>query len=155
MSASVRPASRAGRLARLGFADPARADALLDDGAIAGLTDPMDHVFGDGLTDALSQVADPDLALLGLVRLMESLGKRDVDTEDHGRDLIAALRRTGPACDRLLAVLGASTALVDHLVTHPAHWRYVTDATRQSAEQRRDALVGAVTMAMAMAKTKG
>ena len=66
MSASVRPASRAGRLARLGFADPARADALLDDRAIAGLTDPLDDVFGDGLADALSQVADPDLALLGL-----------------------------------------------------------------------------------------
>src|SRR5674476_165989 len=119
----------------------------------------MDHVFGDGLADALSQVADPDLALLGLVRLMESLGKRDVKTSDHGEDrgeeLIAALRHDGPGCDRLLAVLGASTALVDHLVTHPAHWRYVTDATRQSAEQRRDALVGAVTMAMAMAKTKG
>jgi len=148
VSASVRPASRAGRLARLGFADPSRADALLDDRAIAGLTDPMDHVFGDGLADALSNVADPDLALLGLVRLMESLGKRDLKKADGGGELIAALRHAGPGRDRLLAVLGASTALVDHLVTHPAHWRYVTEATRQSAEQRRDALVSAVTMAM-------
>ena len=152
MSASARPASRAGRLARLGFADPARADALLDNPALAGLSDPLDEVFGDGLPDALSQVADPDLALLGLVRLMESLGKLDIDDErpgvggtDRGGDLIAALRHPGPGRDRLLAVLGASSALGDHLATHPGHWRCVTDATRQSAEQRRDALVTAVT----------
>ena len=135
-------------MARLGFADPARAEALLDDRAIAGLTDPLDDVFGDGLADALSNVADPDLALLGLVRLMESLGKRDLKKEDRGGELIAALRHAGTGRDRLLAVLGASTALVDHLVTHPAHWRYVTEATRQSAEQRRAAMVGAVTTAM-------
>ena len=153
MNASVRPGSRVGRLARLGFADPAQAEAFLDDPALAGLSDPLDDVFGDGLVDALSQVADPDLALVGLVRLMESLGKRDVEKEDRGGELIAALRHAGPGRDRLMAVLGASSALVDHLVTHPAHWRNVTEATRQSAEQRRDALVGAVTGAMTKAAT--
>ena len=80
MSPFARSVSRAARLARLGFADPARADALLDDPALVGLTDPMDEVFADGLPDALSQVADPDLALLGLVRLMESLRQADIDT---------------------------------------------------------------------------
>ena len=129
----------------MGFADPARADTLLDDPALAGLTDPLDEVFGDGLPDALSQVADPDLALFGLVRLMESLGKTDIDGEDHVGELIAALRHAGPGRDRLLAVLGASSALGDHLVTHPGHWRAVTEATRQSAEQRRDDVVAAVT----------
>jgi [glutamine synthetase] adenylyltransferase / [glutamine synthetase]-adenylyl-L-tyrosine phosphorylase len=132
----------------LGFAEPARADTLLDDPALAGLTDPLDDVFGDGLPDALSQVADPDLALLGLVRLMEALGKTDIDGEDHVGDLIADLRHAGPARDRLLAVLGASSALGDHLVTHPGHWRAVTEAKRQSAEQRRDDLVDAVTAAL-------
>ena len=148
MSASARSASRAGRLARLGFADPARADALLDDPALSGLTDPLDEVFGDGLSDALSQVADPDLALLGLVRMMESLRKNDIDGEGRvvdSAELIAALRHAGAGRDRLLAVLGASSALVDHLVTHPGHWCCVTDARRQSAEQRRAALVTAVT----------
>jgi len=108
----------------LGFADPARADALLDDPALAGLTDPLDEVFGDGLPDALSQVADPDLALLGLVRMMESLRKADIDGEGRvvdSAELIAALRHAGPGRDRLLAVLGASSALVDHLVT-PCGW---------------------------------
>jgi glutamate-ammonia-ligase adenylyltransferase len=144
VSALARTGSRLGRLARLGFAEPARADVLLDDPALAGLTDPMDEVFEDGLPDALSQVADPDLALLGLVRLMESLSKTDIDGEDHVGVLIAALRHAGQARDRLLAVLGASAALGDHLVTHPGHWRSVTEATRQGAEQRRADVVGAV-----------
>jgi [glutamine synthetase] adenylyltransferase / [glutamine synthetase]-adenylyl-L-tyrosine phosphorylase len=121
---------------------------LLDDPALAGLSDPLDEVFRDGLPDALSQVADPDLALLGLVRLMESLSKNDIDREDHAGELIAALRHAGPGRDRLLAVLGASSALGDHLTTHPGHWRCVTEATRQSAEQRRDEVISAVTKAL-------
>ena len=132
----------------MGFAEPDRADTLLDDPALAGLTDPLDDVFGDGLPDALSQVADPDLALFGLVRLMEALGKTDIDGEDHVGDLIADLRHAGQARDRLLAVLGASSALGDHLATHPGHWRAVTEASRQSAEQRREDLVGAVTSSL-------
>jgi glutamate-ammonia-ligase adenylyltransferase len=39
------------------------------------------------------------------------------------------------------------------LVTHPAQWRCVTEATRQSAEQRREDLVGAVTVAIDKAGT--
>ena len=75
----------------MGFAEPERADTLLDDPALAGLTDPLDEVFADGLPDALSQVADPDLALLGLVRLMESLDKADTEGEGFVGELIAAL----------------------------------------------------------------
>ena len=145
VSALARGGSRVGRLARLGFGEPARADTLLDDPALAGLTDPLDEVFADGLPDALSQVADPDLALLGLVRLMESLAKADIDDEGSRGELIAALRHASAGRDRLLAVLGASSALGDHLVTHPDHWRAVTDATRQSAAQRREEAVAAVT----------
>ena len=151
MTVFARAASRAGRLARLGFADPARADILLADPALAGLSDPFDEVFRDGLPDALSQVADPDLALLGLVRLMEALGKTDIDGEDHAGALIAALRHASAGRDRLLAVLGASSALGDHLVTHPGHWRCVTEATRQSAEQRRDEVISAVTKVLTSA----
>jgi len=149
VSPFARSGSRVGRLARLGFAEPARADTLLGDPALAGLTDPLDEVFTDGLPDALSQVADPDLALQGLVRLMESLGKVDIDNEGYGGELIAALRHASAGRDRLLAVLGASSALGDHLVTHPGHWRAVIEATRQNAEQRRDDVVGAVSSALA------
>jgi glutamate-ammonia-ligase adenylyltransferase len=124
---------------------------LLEEPALAGLTDPLDEVFADGLPDALSQVADPDLALLGLVRLMASLGKADIEDEGDSGELIAALRHASVGRDRLLAVLGASSALGDHLVTHPGHWRAVTEATRHSAEQRRDQMVGAVSAALSSA----
>ena len=60
------------------------------------------------------------------------------------RELVAALRHRGPGQDRLLAVLGSSVALGDHLVGHPEHWSSVTAAQRRTAEQRRDELVAAV-----------
>ena len=78
-SSSRATTSRAAQLARLGFADAARADRLLDDPALAGLFDPLRRRFGDGVVDALGAVADPDLALLGLVRLMEALRRLDDD----------------------------------------------------------------------------
>ena len=143
-SSSRATSSRAGQLARLGFADPARAERLLDDPALAGLVDPFDDVFDDGVVDALGAVADPDLALLGLVRLMEALRRLDDDGQHSVRELVAALRHRGPGQDRLLAVLGSSVALGDHLVGHPEHWSSVTAAQRRTAEQRRDELVAAV-----------
>jgi glutamate-ammonia-ligase adenylyltransferase len=42
-------------------------------------------------------------------------------------------------------VLGASTALTDHLVAHPEHWSAATDAVPLDAGARRAALVDAVT----------
>ena len=149
---SGRPTSQSATLARRGFADPGRAAQLLSDRALAGLVDPFDDVFSDGLPDALAAVADPDLALLSLVRLMDALRRSEPSRRDAesgpGREvsgLIAALRHPGPARDRLLAVLGASSALGDHLVTHPEHWRSVADAAPMLPEQRVHDLVEAVT----------
>ncbi len=135
---------------RLGFADPAGAQRLAADPALVGLIDPMDDSFADGLLHALSGVADPDLALLTLVRLMESLrAKVAAHPDDDSLDrevpaLIAALRRPGPARTRLLAVLGASIALGDHLVAHPEHWRSVADARPVAVGERIEQLVAAV-----------
>ncbi|MGH3239811.1 MAG: hypothetical protein ACRDNL_05485, partial [Spirillospora sp.] len=61
-----RRSSLAGRLARLGFTDAARAERLLldaerDCGAVP-----------DDLLDALGGSADPDLALDGLLRLLSA-----------------------------------------------------------------------------------
>lgn len=146
-----RPTSRAAALARLGFEDSRRAEQMLADPALAGLVDPLDDVFRDGLPDALGDVADPDLALLSLVRLMESLRaseprRRDEETAGaEVRGLVAALRHAGRARDRLLAVLGASTALGDHLVAHPEHWSAVADARPLPVEDRVAELVAAVT----------
>jgi glutamate-ammonia-ligase adenylyltransferase len=148
---SGRPTSHAATLARLGFADAQRAAQLLADPALAGLIDPLDDLFSDGLTDALGAVADPDLALLGVVRLMESLRaseprRRDVESGPGAEvaGLVAALRHPGDARDRLLAVLGASSALGDHLVAHPEHWRSVADAGPRTPHERIQELVEAV-----------
>lgn len=135
-------------LARLGFADPTRAQSLLADPVMAGFTDPLDDYFGDGIPGALSQVADPDLALLTLVRLLEAVIARDDLDDESGASsghLKAALRTAGPAQSRLLGVMGASTALGDHLVAHPDHWPSVADAGPMTAAQLRDRLVDAVT----------
>ncbi|WP_270887804.1 bifunctional [glutamine synthetase] adenylyltransferase/[glutamine synthetase]-adenylyl-L-tyrosine phosphorylase [Pedococcus sp. 5OH_020] len=148
---SGRAVSQSATLARLGFADPPRAAQLLADPALAGLVDPFDDVFSDGLPDALGAVADPDLALLSLVRLMEALRsseprRRDLESEAATTvsGLVAALRRPGEARDRLLAVLGASAALGDHLVAHPEHWRSVAHAQPSTPQDRIAELVAAV-----------
>jgi glutamate-ammonia-ligase adenylyltransferase len=124
---------------------------LLGDPALAGLVDPLDDLFTDGLPDALGVVADPDLALLSVVRLMEALRasapRRRDDESGVGAQvagLVAALRHSGPARDRLLAVLGASTALGDHLVAHPEHWSSVAQARPLTPAERVEQLVAAV-----------
>ncbi|MFI1680405.1 bifunctional [glutamine synthetase] adenylyltransferase/[glutamine synthetase]-adenylyl-L-tyrosine phosphorylase [Streptomyces sp. NPDC020607] len=100
------------RLLRHGFTDPSAAERLLDDPALSALRDdPL-------LLDALGATADPDLALLGLVRLVEAQG------DDLGRrELLDTLVTAKPLRDRLLGVLGASEALADHLARHPLDWR--------------------------------
>ena len=116
--------SLAGRLARLGVTDAAGAERRLEG-----------QDLGDGLLDALGTVADPDLALAGLLRLIETT------------DIRAELAEDTVARDRLLAVLGVSAALADHLARHPDHWRVLAgpDAVRRpGADELRDALLGAV-----------
>lgn len=159
----VRSTTATGQLARLGFAEPQRAERLLHDRALLGVADPLDDLFHDGLADALSQAADPDQALLGLVRVVEALGApttgaraRDAGNAGNGGDagdagelleqslLLATLRQAGPARERLVAVLGGSSALVDHLVGHPQHWRCVAEAQAPTAPALRSRLLAAV-----------
>ena len=101
-----RRSTAAGRLARLGFADPARAEQLVTMELGLG----ADGEDGE-LLDAIGAAADPDLALAALARM-----PRDPE-------LIAALREDEGVRSRLIAVLGASAALGDHLARHPGHWR--------------------------------
>ena len=68
-----RPESVTTGLARLGFDDPRRALALLDDAALHSVIDNRESIETDGLARALADTADPDQALLGVVRLMESV----------------------------------------------------------------------------------
>ena len=119
-----RPESLAGRLARLGVTDAAGAERRLEK-----------FELDDGLLDALGTAADPDLALTGLLRILET------------SDIRAELAGDADARDRLLAVLGVSAALGDHLVRHPGHWRVLSGpgaVRRLTGEELRDTLLGAV-----------
>ncbi|GAA3788923.1 bifunctional [glutamine synthetase] adenylyltransferase/[glutamine synthetase]-adenylyl-L-tyrosine phosphorylase [Streptomyces coacervatus] len=99
------------RLLRHGFTDPSAAERLLDSVELMPVRD--DPV----LLDALGATADPDLALLGLVRLLEAQ-----PGPTARRELLDTLIAAKPLRDRLLGVLGASAALGDHLTRHPRDW---------------------------------
>ena len=117
------------RLARLGFADPARAERLLDDLAKDG------GEAGDAVIEALGTAADPDLALASLTRM------------PGDAELARALAEDPRLRGRLAAVLGASVALGDHLVRHPGHWRVLAgadDLPAPAADQVRAELLTAV-----------
>lgn len=99
------------RLLRHGFTDPSTAERLLGSEVLAPVAE--DTV----LLDALAATADPDLALLGLVRLAEA------EPEEERQRLLSTVVTAKPLRDRLLGVLGASEALGDHLARHPQDWR--------------------------------
>ncbi|KGN34554.1 glutamine-synthetase adenylyltransferase [Knoellia sinensis KCTC 19936] len=139
---SARMPSVPGDLTRLGFADPRRTVSLLADPVLAPLIKDRERVEAEGLAVALSRVADPDQALLALVRLMEAVG---APARASIRDeLVTALSEPGRSRERLFAVLGASTALGDHLVVRPEHWSAVTNAFPLEVEERIDLLTAAV-----------
>jgi glutamate-ammonia-ligase adenylyltransferase len=85
-------------LARMGFVDPVRAAGL-----ILALEDQIPE-----LLTTLSHAADPDQALIYLARLAEA------DTSVPFR-----LGSDARLADRVFAILGASSALGDHLVRRP------------------------------------
>jgi glutamate-ammonia-ligase adenylyltransferase len=111
-AAPGRRSSTFSRLLRHGFTDASAAERLLDSAELVPLRD--DPV----LLDALGATSDPDLALLGLVRLLEAQ-----PVPGARRELLDTLISSKPLRDRLLGVLGASTALADHLTRHPDDWQ--------------------------------
>ncbi|MFF1628259.1 bifunctional [glutamine synthetase] adenylyltransferase/[glutamine synthetase]-adenylyl-L-tyrosine phosphorylase [Streptomyces sp. NPDC058272] len=112
MTAPGRRSTTFSRLLRHGFTDPSAAERLLESAELAPVrTDPV-------LLDALGATADPDLALSGLVRLVEAQ-----DGHTAQRELLDTLIAAKPLRDRLLGVLGASAALADHLARHPSDWQ--------------------------------
>jgi glutamate-ammonia-ligase adenylyltransferase len=112
------------RLVRLGFLDRDRAAQLLGPQGL-GVWDlaanrplsPEDSA----LVAALGRAADPDLAVFALARLAEAADDRDV--------LLQRLRESGALRTRLIAVLGTSAALGDHLATNPTDWHVLDDGT--------------------------
>ncbi len=164
-----RSSTAAAQLARLGFVDSGKAAGLLRDPALlrllggalvaptesadASIADELDGTTGPALTSlaaGLAAAADPDLAVLGLVRLAEAVLRRADHDEpgEAGHDpaaLCELLTTDDPRRHRLLVTLGGSRALADHLVVHPEHWPAAADATPAGPDQVRSRLVDAVT----------
>lgn len=110
----TKPATQRPRLpsvGRLGLVDPQAAERM----AQLGWYEHDDQAHVD-LLWSLSRAADPDAALLALVRLSEN--------PDAGWDqLNAALLAERPLRGRLFGVLGSSLALGDHLIAQAESWK--------------------------------
>lgn len=110
----TKPATQRPRLpsvGRLGLVDPQAAERM----AQLGWYEHDDQAHVD-LLWSLSRAADPDAALLALVRLSEN--------PDAGWDqLNAALLAERPLRGRLFGVLGSSLALGDHLIAQAGSWK--------------------------------
>ncbi|MFC4950634.1 bifunctional [glutamine synthetase] adenylyltransferase/[glutamine synthetase]-adenylyl-L-tyrosine phosphorylase [Pseudonocardia sp. GCM10023141] len=100
-----------GSLARLGLTEPWAEATLAELGWWAG-DKPINGA--ESIMWALARSPDPDLALRSIERLFAVIPDR--------ADIEAALRSDEALRGRLIAVLGSSTALGDHLVTHPDRW---------------------------------
>jgi glutamate-ammonia-ligase adenylyltransferase len=120
-------AAPAADLVRAGFTDGRRAEQLLAEVVLAlgGAAD-----LGSLVAD-LGGVADPDQALLSVVRLLEA---------DPGlAELVGA---PGTARERVLTLLGASRALGDHLVRHPEQVSAAAERARHRPQAVREAVSG-------------
>ncbi|MEV6119518.1 bifunctional [glutamine synthetase] adenylyltransferase/[glutamine synthetase]-adenylyl-L-tyrosine phosphorylase [Streptomyces sp. NPDC052077] len=135
MTSPGRRSSTFTRLLRHGFTDPSAAERLLDGVDPAVREDPV-------LLEALGATADPDLALTGLVRLLEA--QPDATARQGLLDTLVSAK---PLRDRLLGVLGASEALADHLARHSSDWQaLVTYGPRdlhRGIEEFEEGLAGA------------
>ncbi|ANW67895.1 bifunctional glutamine-synthetase adenylyltransferase/deadenyltransferase [Mycobacterium sp. djl-10] len=97
--------------------------------------DTDDHIE---LLWSLSRAPDADAALLAMVRLADALGP-DWD------ELNTALLKDKALRGRLLAVLGSSLALGDHLVANPDSWRLLQGQIQlPSAPQLKQIFLAAV-----------
>jgi glutamate-ammonia-ligase adenylyltransferase len=121
---SNRGGTPAGRLTRLGFADAQRALGILADEALVAALGDLTEDDPGGLLAALSDVADPDQALLALARIAGAVRPHPAE-----RALLVGLAGPGPGRDRLLAVVGASVALGDTLAAHPDQLEVLADLT--------------------------
>ncbi|OBK42263.1 bifunctional glutamine-synthetase adenylyltransferase/deadenyltransferase [Mycobacterium sp. 1165196.3] len=137
----TKPATQRPRLpsvGRLGLVDPQAAERM----AQLGWYEHDDQAHVD-LLWSLSRAADPDSALLALVRLSEN--------PDAGWDeLNAALLAERPLRGRLFGVLGASLALGDHLIAQPQSWKLLRGNVKlPTRDELRAVFTGCVDEALA------
>ena len=108
------------RLIRVGLQDLDRARRLCESPRLAPLLDPG-RASGDLLTD-IGASADPDQALLLLVRLLEACDERE------WHRLVSALQADEDLRRRLVDIIGMSEALGEFLVRHRESWDVLADA---------------------------
>lgn len=131
-----RPASRS--MLRYGLSSDPRVQSNLE---ATGLLDSQGvHPDSVGLLAALSRAGRPELALAGLAKLSEN---------PQWPEIAKQLRTNSRFRGRLVAVLGASTALSDHLTSRPDDWKLLLPET-QSNE-----LIPAATLYEVMATSVG
>jgi glutamate-ammonia-ligase adenylyltransferase len=109
----------AARLARLSFADGARAGELLAAAPLSWWDPTANGPASDAAAvaiAALSRTADPDAALDAVTDLVSA-----------APEVRAALQERPEIRARLLALLGCSAELAQHLVDHPGDWHALED----------------------------
>ncbi|MCL3860697.1 bifunctional [glutamine synthetase] adenylyltransferase/[glutamine synthetase]-adenylyl-L-tyrosine phosphorylase [Actinotalea sp. K2] len=123
------------RLTRGGFTDSSRALTLLADADLVALLGPLEESspLRESLLDGLSRTASPDDALLALTRLAATVTATGPALAQTVR---TGLANEGLLRTRLLAVLGASSALADHLARHPGDLAALEEPTAVGADSR-------------------
>lgn len=114
---SDRTATSRGMLARLGFSDRERAERMLANPVLAQFIDEQ-------MLAAIGEAADPDQALLLLVRLLEAAD------EPLRHRIQQTLLADEDVRGRLLDILGMSDALGEFLIRHPEQWQVLADTQR-------------------------
>jgi glutamate-ammonia-ligase adenylyltransferase len=123
-----RPVTETGIFSRSGFSDPSKSAEL-----IKTLKAEINHEL---LIDDLSKVADPDNALLLLVRI--------ADQQDKNLDKVL---KDNDARLRLLQVLGSSNGLGEHLVTYPEDVSVFLEESAINKASSKDELIQVFTKA--------
>jgi glutamate-ammonia-ligase adenylyltransferase len=123
-----RPVTETGIFSRSGFSDPSKSAEL-----IKTLKAEINHEL---LIEDLSKVADPDNALLLLVRIAD---QQDKNLNKVLKDDDARLR--------LLQVLGSSNGLGEHLVTYPEDVQVFFEETATNKSSTKDELIQVFTKA--------
>lgn len=130
---------------REGFTEGRRAAGCIAD--LAALLDRDDLPHHLGLARALGRAADPDRAALAAVRIAEAADAGQRRTWAQRIDAADPTSVEGPTA-RLVAVLGASRALGDHLVRHPEQLDLFTDPELPDEQESREVLRDAVESAL-------
>lgn len=121
----------------MGFSDASQAAELIIEPSLALWDAAANAPAGAGAAEvlaALTRSGDPDLALRSLHRLALASGQPS--------ELQQALVSDGALRRRLCAVLGASSALGEHLVAHPGDWRLLTAEGLTTEPQSAAAITG-------------